>query len=103
MTWVQSRDFEPKEDDQGGSLLPSKGNRLPGIWNGSPAWGDYDGDGRLNFLPTGYGAGQLWRNNMPVASNTPPAAPTGFSAPLFGATASLSWNPPATELTPSRA
>src|SRR6185503_11254282 len=72
---------------------------LPGVYNSSVAWGDYDNDGRLDFLLTG--RGQLWRNNMPVASNAPPAAPTGLSSTLSGATVSLSWNPPADDLTPS--
>jgi hypothetical protein len=70
---------------------------LPG--SSSPvAWGDFDNDGRLDFLLTG--AGQLWRNNMPV-SNAPPAAPTGLSSTLSGTTVSLGWNPPADDRTPS--
>ncbi len=71
---------------------------LPGVGDSSVAWGDFDNDGRLDFLLTG--AGQLWRNNMPV-SNAPPAAPTGLSSTLSRATVSLSWNPPADDLTPS--
>src|SRR6266542_682232 len=72
---------------------------LPGVGDSSVAWGDFDNDGRLDFLLTG--AGQLWRNNMPIASNAPPAAPTGLSSTLSGATVSLSWNPPADDRTPS--
>jgi hypothetical protein len=74
---------------------------LPGVSSGSMAWGDFDNDGRLDFLLTGAGKSQLWRNDMPVASNAPPAAPTGLSSTLSGATVSLSWNPPADDLTPS--
>jgi hypothetical protein len=71
---------------------------LPG--SSSPvAWGDFDNDGRLDFLLTG--AGQLWRNNMPVASNAPPATPTGLSSTLSGTKVSLSWNPPDDDRTPS--
>jgi hypothetical protein len=71
---------------------------LPGVSSGSVAWGDYDNDGRLDFLHTA--AGQLWWNNMPV-SNAPPAAPMGLSSTLSGATVTLSWNPPADDRTPS--
>jgi hypothetical protein len=72
---------------------------LPGSVSGSSvAWGDYDNDGRLDFLLTTWG--QLWRNNIPVP-NAPPAAPTGLSSTLSGATVSLSWNPPADDRTPS--
>src|ERR1043166_6007695 len=46
---------------------------LPGVREGSVAWGDFDNDGRLDFLLTGLDSGfnrlsQLWRNT-----------PTGFS------------------------
>ena len=81
------------------NVTASVASGLPGIENGSAAWGDYDNDGRLDFLLTG--SGQLWRNNMSVAANAPPAAPTGLSSTLSGATVSLSWNPPADDRTPS--
>ncbi len=74
---------------------------LPGVFNGFVAWGDYDNDGRLDFLLTSYGTSQLWRNNLPVASNAPPAAPTGLSSTLSGSTVSLIWNPPVDDQTPS--
>src|SRR6185436_18616946 len=72
---------------------------LPGNSGGFVAWGDYDNDGRLDFLNAA--AGQLWRNNLSATSNTPPAAPTGLSSTLSGSTVSLSWNPPADDRTPS--
>jgi hypothetical protein len=74
---------------------------LPGLYSSSGAWGDFDNDGRLDFLLTGSGISQLWRNDMPIASNAPPATPTGLSSTLSGTTVSLSWNPPADDLTPS--
>jgi hypothetical protein len=74
---------------------------LPASLNGSVAWGDYDNDGRLDFLHAGWGTSQLWRNNMPVASNAPPAAPTGLASTPSSATVTLSWNPPDDDRTPS--
>jgi len=42
---------------------------LPGVADGDVAWGDYDNDGRLDFLLTGYSyndnfrrVSQVWRN-----------------------------------------
>ncbi len=35
---------------------------LPGISSSSVAWGDYDNDGRLDFLFTGSGVSQIWHN-----------------------------------------
>src|SRR5262249_48968610 len=40
---------------------------LPGVYFGSAAWGDYDNDGRLDLLLSGYVTGlhpvtQVWRN-----------------------------------------
>ena len=82
------------------NVTASVASGLPGSQSGgSAAWGDYDNDGRLDFLLTG--RGQLWRNDLPIASNAPPAAPTGLSSTLSGATVSLSWNTSADDLTPS--
>jgi hypothetical protein len=71
--------------------------------SGNVAWGDYENDGRLDFLITGasssINAPQLWHNNMPV-SNAPPAAPSGLSATTSGNTASFNWSAPADDHTP---
>jgi len=47
---------------------------LPGVNNGSAAWGDYDNNGRLDLLLTGWGGSdgvsQVWRN-IGWPTNTP--------------------------------
>ena len=77
---------------------------LPGNFDNSLAWGDYDNDGRPDFLIAGTveggNASQLWRNNV-SASNSPPAAPTGLSSIVSGNTVELKWNPPADDETPA--
>ena len=68
---------------------------LPGIIAGSVAWGDYDNDGRLDFLLTGYDYNnffsQVWRNYTPL-TNTPPSAPTGLAMTATTNAVMLSWN-----------
>ena len=64
---------------------------LPGVNYSSVAWGDYDNDGRLDFLLTGSNASQLWRNIIPV-TNTPPTAPTGLLMTASTNAVMFSWN-----------
>ncbi len=77
---------------------------LPGSFDSSVAWGDYDNDGRLDFLFAGRIEGgnvsQLWRNTV-VSSNSPPFAPAGLSATVSGGRVVLSWNAPADDHTPA--
>ena len=83
---------------------------LPGVGASSAAWGDYDNDGRLDFLLTGtptaptaeshQGISQLWRNSTPV-TNTPPSAPTGLAMTTTTNAAMLSWNAAADAQTPA--
>jgi hypothetical protein len=78
---------------------------LAGVDYGNATWGDYDGDGRLDFLFNGYNTSivrvsQLWRSHTAI-SNTPPAAPTGLSVNATGLVATLSWNAPFDAQTPA--
>src|SRR5439155_143191 len=77
---------------------------LPGVDGSSVGWGDYDKDGRLDFLMTGYTGGsfvsQLWRNTGAVASNAPPAAPSGLASLVSAHTVSLHCNPAVDDHTP---
>lgn len=73
--------------------------------NNFPAWGDYDGDGRLDFLvmrDTNSSNAELWHNNVPTA-NQPPSAPTGLQATINGSVVTLSWNASTDDHTPSPA
>ena len=77
---------------------------LPGNFDNALAWGDYDNDSQLDFLLAGTISGnvvsQLWHNTT-LESNSPPAAPAGFSATVAGTTALLKWNAPADDHTPA--
>jgi len=77
---------------------------LPGNFDNSVAWGDFDNDSQLDFLLAGTIEGgtvsQLWRNNV-VSSNSPPSAPAGLSVTVSGTTAILKWNAPVDDRTPA--
>ena len=68
------------------------------------AWGDYDGDDDLDVLITGSLNGVAVTrvySNTRSAKNDKPLAPTGLSASVNGASATLSWNAAKDEETPS--
>lgn len=73
------------------SIIPG----LSRVNSSSVAWGDYDNDGRLDFLLAGSVVdsiiSQLWRNNTPV-TNTPPTVPTGLLMTASTNAVMLSWN-----------
>lgn len=79
-------------------------NGLPGLMAGSTALGDFDNNGRLDFLLAGavysfdpeFGWGNLPvlslnRNNLGPA-NSSPSIPTGLEAAVSGRGVTLSWN-----------
>ncbi len=77
---------------------------LPGNFDNSVAWGDYDRDGRLDLLIAGTAEGgpvsQLWHNDA-FTANSPPAAPAGLSVSAFGTTVNLNWDAPGDDQTPA--
>ncbi len=78
---------------------------FPGAWLGSLAWGDFDNDGRLDFLMTGWDTNSnpmtlLWRN-LNTQTNNPPAPPTGIATAAGSSGASLSWTAGADAQTPA--
>jgi len=80
---------------------------LPGVSSSSVVWADYDNDGRLDFLLTGFVGGfgggpnsQLWRNTTP-AGNAPPSAPTGLLMTATTNAVMFSWNSATDDHTPA--
>jgi hypothetical protein len=81
---------------------------LPQLSESSVAWGDYDNDGRLDFLLTGVSinggsehyVSQLWRNYTPL-TNTAPSAPTGLAMTASSNAVMLSWNSATDDQTPA--
>jgi len=70
---------------------------LPGIAEGTVRWGDYDNDGDLDILLSGYKSDEpnrytaIYRNNG-FEPNTLPETPENFSATTTESTVTLNWN-----------
>ena len=82
---------------------------LPGVMYSSAAWGDYDNDGRLDILLAGItdtnfdAIAQVWRNELPVVTNTPPTVPTGLAVAPVGTALMFSRNAATDAQTPASA
>jgi hypothetical protein len=79
---------------------------LPGVVNGSIAWGDYDRDGRLDLLFTGQSSSgklsEVLHNESPTA-NTPPLPPDILYVSFNGSRATFHWYPASDAQTPTAA
>jgi hypothetical protein len=72
---------------------------LPGVSQGSVAWGDYDKDGDLDILLTGSGISKVYKNNTPTA-NTVPSTPSGLLVNVTGTGVTISWDKATDSQTP---
>jgi hypothetical protein len=77
---------------------------LIGVKLGSAAWGDYDKDGDLDILLSGYASdgyyiSKIYRNNS-VVSNTAPFSPDGLSSTISADSLSFFWNKASDNETP---
>jgi len=77
---------------------------LTGVYTSSSAWGDYDNDGDLDILLTGYSGSayisKIYRNDYNIP-NLPPLAPTNLQTTVNGDDVLLSWNASTDDHTPA--
>ena len=83
------------------------GAGLANVQSSSVAWGDYDNDGDLDILLTGYDTGnipisKLYRSDG-SAPNTPPNAPGGLSATTGPSGTTFNWSAASDAQTPAAA
>jgi hypothetical protein len=85
---------------------------LQGVYYSATAWGDYDNDGRLDLLVSGFSMGigispwlpltRLYHNNI-ATPNKAPAPPDGLTAVVDSGRVVLGWNTSTDPETPQRA
>jgi hypothetical protein len=90
--------------NEGVGFFTDIGAGLPGLREGTAAWGDSDNDGDLDILLTGAIDGgritRIYRNDGAPA-NTPPTAPAALPVQITAGQATLSWQPSSDGQTPA--
>ncbi len=91
--------------NQGDHMFAEQTNvTLEGLTDGSISWGDYDNDGRMDLVQTGYngseGVFKLYKNFYPDA-NTAPDPPTGLTHSMEGCSLKFTWESSTDGQTPS--
>jgi len=80
------------------------GLNLPDVVNPAFAWGDFDQDGRLDFVIGGGDSMipiRIYRNRL--AANSAPTTPTGLTTTVLGRRINFAWNPASDAETPAAA
>ncbi|MDM8532680.1 FG-GAP-like repeat-containing protein [Anaerolineales bacterium HSG25] len=117
LTGCMKRDYEHCSSSPGRFLFWNDGYSVDSGWvftyadiqmqnvsGGTIDWGDYDNDGDLDILLTGYGDYESVANvyrNMIETPNTQPSPPTDLSSSIEDRDVTLSWNTASDAETPS--
>jgi len=93
--------------NNGDNTFTESGISLETVYWGESLWGDYDKDGDLDIILTGYKPSgsvlsAIYRNDISTP-NTPPEPPSGLTAVVDENEVSLSWLPAQDNETPSEA
>jgi len=83
-------------DNNGDGTFKKNAFDFTAIFWGDAEWGDYNNDGKLDLLQTGYNENFLtqtvvYRNDIETV-NTPPTPPDGLTAQIDSSSVTLSWN-----------
>lgn len=92
--------------NNGDGTFTKIGTGILGAYWGSVSWGDYDGDGRLDLLISGYDYAtasfftKIYHNNT-LTVNTPPLSPSGLLASITSTFSQLTWSAASDNETPT--